>query len=248
MATLSFDHPLLGPVTIVERRGSQKLSARWTSGQLRVNVPAGLTRSQISAAIDRHISDFEAIRPAPRYHDGLVIDIPGANATETDPTFAIAIMTDPRIDSKPLVTTSTEGNHLRFNLLVSPKTDFRDPAVQERLDHTVKLAGRNLAPRIIIPRARLIASRLGLRVDKWETAHGTSVLGTCYPRQRRIRLSYLNVFLTPELRDYIIYHELAHLTEPGHTPAFHALCDRYCGGRERELIRKLHSYPWPVNR
>ncbi|MDE6813007.1 MAG: M48 family metallopeptidase, partial [Duncaniella sp.] len=73
-------------------------------------------------------------------------------------------------------------------------------------------------------------------------------LGTCYPRLRRIRLSYLNVFLTPELRDYIICHELAHLTEPGHTPAFHALCDRYCLGRERELIRRLHTYPWPIER
>ena len=75
-----------------------------------------------------------------------------------------------------------------------------------------------------------------------------NVLGTCYPRQRRIRLSFLNVFLTPELRDYIIHHELAHLSCPGHTPEFHSLCDRYCGGRERILIRLLHSYPWPVER
>lgn len=249
MATLNFEHPQLGPMTVVERTGSRKLSARWVNGQLRVNIPAGLTRSQITAMIDRHISDFESMRPAPRYHSGLVINIAGTGISTADPTYSIAIITDPRIASRPTVTTTTaEGNHLRFNLNISPDTDFRDPGVQERLDRTVKLAGRNLAPRIIIPRARHIAAGLGIRVDKWEIAHGMNVLGTCYPRQRRIRLSYLNVFLTPELRDYIINHELAHISEPGHTAAFHALCDRYCGGRERELIRQLHNFPWPVSR
>ncbi|WP_168185202.1 M48 metallopeptidase family protein [Duncaniella dubosii] len=87
-----------------------------------------------------------------------------------------------------------------------------------------------------------------LRVDSWEIAHGRTVLGTCYPRQRRIRLSYLNVFLPPELRDYIIRHELAHLTEPGHTAAFHTLCDRYCSGRESQLTHSLRNYHWPVDR
>lgn len=56
------------------------------------------------------------------------------------------------------------------------------------------------------------------------------------------------VFLPLELSDYVIYHELAHLTEMNHSPRFHALLDSYLGGREAELVRKLKGFVWPVLR
>ena len=146
------------------------------------------------------------------------------------------------------VTTDPGSGAPGFTIHIPPNTDCNLPEVRQRLDAAVKTVGRRLAPSLLLPRARELAASLGLRVDRWEIAHGRNVLGTCYPCLRRIRLSYLNVFLSPELRDYIILHELAHLTEPGHTPAFHALCDRYCGGRERELIKLLRSYQWPIER
>jgi len=54
------------------------------------------------------------------------------------------------------------------------------------------------------------------------------------------------VFLTRELREYIICHELAHLREMNHSAAFHRLCDSYLGGREASLEKKLREYRWPV--
>ena len=56
------------------------------------------------------------------------------------------------------------------------------------------------------------------------------------------------VFLPTHLRDYIIYHELAHLSEMNHSPRFHALCDAYCRGNESRYIRELNSFRWPVLR
>ena len=303
MSTLLIDHPTLGQVTVTERRGSGKLSARWKNGRLHVNLPAGLTRRQIEQAIDRHRDDFERIRPRPRYTPGIQIHpapttppapatapaatatpaplaapgstplpapsaVPASTATTTplpkdpkdfkdpkDPTpthpqeapsFEITIETAPDADFSILV--STSGTTHRFTILIPTGLDLTNPTVQTLIDRQVKTIGRHIAPELLLPRARQLAATLGLRVDRWEIAHGRNVLGTCYPRERRIRLSYLNVFLTPELRDYIILHELTHLTEPGHTPAFHTLCNRYCRGREAELISLLHTYPWPVER
>lgn len=317
MSTLLIDHPTLGQVTVTERRGSGKLSARWKNGRLHVNLPAGLTRRQIEQAIDRHRDDFERIRPRPRYTPGTHIQIhpapttspapatapaataalsasaastPAATATSAplaapaatplgalsavpastttplpkdpkdfkgpkDPTpthpqeapsFEITLETTPDADFSILVSTSGATHH--FTILIPTGPDLTSPIVQTLIDRQIKTIGRHIAPTILLPRARQLAGTLGLRVDRWEIAHGRNVLGTCYPRERRIRLSYLNVFLTPELRDYIILHELTHLTEPGHTPAFHTLCNHYCRGREAELIRLLHTYPWPVER
>ncbi len=290
MSTLLIDHPTLGQVTVTERRGSGKLSARWKNGRLHVNLPAGLTRRQIEQAIDRHRADFERIRPRPRYTPGTHIQIHPAPTTPlSTPTTTAApsgapsavpapfaapsplpndlkvtkVLKDPKVfkptplfeitlettlDADFSILVSTSGATHRFTILIPTGSDLTSPIVQTLIDRQVKTIGRHIAPELLLPRARQLAGALGLRVDRWEIAHGRNVLGTCYPRERRIRLSYLNVFLTPELRDYIILHELTHLTEPGHTPAFHTLCNHYCRGREAELIRLLHTYPWPVER
>ena len=45
-----------------------------------------------------------------------------------------------------------------------------------------------------------------------------------------------------DLRDYVICHEIAHLSEMNHGEKFHKLLDSYLDGREAELVRKLHSH------
>ncbi|MCM1355322.1 MAG: M48 family metallopeptidase [Staphylococcus sp.] len=241
MSTYTITHPRFGQVTVTERRGSTKFSARWKEGRLFINIPAhcGSLR-EISARIDSVADEIERIRPRSFYRDGTLISIDSASPV------SIRIATGPVTTLTPTV--NTNDGHTDFTIIAPLSTDFSDPDIQRRINTAVHLIGRRLAASILLPRATALAAALGLRVDKWEIAHGRNVLGTCYPTQRRIRLSYLNVFLTPELRDYIICHELAHLTESGHTDRFHTLCDRYCNGREAALIRLLRSYPWPIMR
>ncbi len=50
------------------------------------------------------------------------------------------------------------------------------------------------------------------------------------------------------LCDYIIYHELAHLTEMNHGERFHTLLNQYLEGREATLSKELQRYSWPVFR
>lgn len=169
-------------------------------------------------------------------------------ASEGADSFEILIQESAIIPDDLTATLRSEERRHTVSILLRPGTDMASPAVQQRIDNGIKIFARRIAPGILLPRAKEIAKGLGLTIDRLEIAHGRCVLGTCYPRQRRIRLSYFNIFLPAELRDYVIRHELAHLTEPGHTPAFHALCDHYCSGAEKQLRQRLRTFPWPVKR
>lgn len=50
--------------------------------------------------------------------------------------------------------------------------------------------------------------------------------GSCTPGDRTIRLSSRLEGLPAWVVDYVLLHELAHLIEPGHTPAFWALVEK----------------------
>ena len=51
--------------------------------------------------------------------------------------------------------------------------------------------------------------------------------GSCTPAEGTIRISRSLAAFPDWVLDYVLVHELAHLVEPGHGPAFHALVDRY---------------------
>ena len=51
--------------------------------------------------------------------------------------------------------------------------------------------------------------------------------GSCTPEDGSIRVSSRLAAYPSWVLDYVLVHELAHLLEPGHGPAFHALLARY---------------------
>jgi predicted metal-dependent hydrolase len=51
--------------------------------------------------------------------------------------------------------------------------------------------------------------------------------GSCTPVDGSVRISDRLARYPTWVLDYVIVHELAHLAEPGHGKAFHALVDRY---------------------
>ena len=70
-------------------------------------------------------------------------------------------------------------------------------------------------------------------------------LGHCTSK-KVIQLSRNLMFMPEDLIRYIICHELAHLTHMNHSPEFHALCDRYTGGHEKDLERQLRQFRFPI--
>src|SRR5699024_9714247 len=51
--------------------------------------------------------------------------------------------------------------------------------------------------------------------------------GSCTPQTGTIRISDQVRDMPPWVLDYVLLHELAHLLENGHGPAFQSLTDRY---------------------
>jgi predicted metal-dependent hydrolase len=93
-----------------------------------------------------------------------------------------------------------------------------------------RMERRSSADRIDLDRrARTLAAQLDLRVPdsiRWVDNQETR-WGSCTPRDRTIRISSKLAKEPGWVIDYVIVHELAHLSEAGHGPRFWHLVNRY---------------------
>lgn len=233
--TMTFENGIT--VSVTPRANSLHLRLRRTSdGRLLASVPRGADEKTVRKAIAGLLPRLRnTLGPstAQRYRFGWTCVIPEGR---------IAIISS---DSRnhPAISRTDTG----FCISLPPDTDFSDPSTAKAVSDSLIAIARHLAPRLI-PFAEARAAELGIQPLRWEIGKGRGVLGCCYRNSRRIRLSALLIFLPPELRTFIIDHELAHLTHPDHSPAFHSLCDTYCRGNEKRLITRLRKFPWPILR
>lgn len=224
----------LGDVVVRINPRASRFIARWTKGTVYFTVPPGANAEAVTSA-------WLTLRPklikrAPTvtfqigqhlYLDGLTIELTSQSLRPEGVSIISALPVS--------------------KLQIGTSIDLADPNAQIFIDSVVKRVATNVAPKLLIPRAKELATRWGCKVASWSITYGTKTLGYC-TRHKQISLSSKVVFLPAELRDYIICHELAHLEEMNHSSRFHALCDRYCQGREAELINKLNKYNWPILR
>lgn len=74
------------------------------------------------------------------------------------------------------------------------------------------------------------APRLGVPVPDFTIRRMTTRWGTCNIKACRITINLELARREPELLEYVVVHELAHLIEKGHGPRFKALMDRHLPG------------------
>lgn len=91
---------------------------------------------------------------------------------------------------------------------------------------------RRFAKDALTCRVAYQAKRLGLEYSALSVRDQFSRWGSCSAR-RSISLNWRLVLIRPALQDYIILHELAHLTEMNHSRRFWALLDRYDCSRSK---------------
>lgn len=234
MAIGELQHEVLGKVLVTVRQNSRHVSARWKSGMVNINVPQGIRIPELKRILDDLTPRLIATRPQVTYHDGQELLFPHIDFVIRRQNFAPA-----RILGTASVPVSyvEVGSDWNFDL------DTTSRAISDML---CKIA-RKVAPQVLIPVARDIADRLGCHPTGWSISTGHRTLGQC-AADGIISLSYVLVFLPSDLCEYVICHELAHLSEMNHGEQFHQLLDTYLDGRERELRQRMHAYMWPVLR
>lgn len=243
VATCTYRHPCLGPVHIKVVATAQAIRARWNGNELQITIPPRLPASEMDRFLATYTQRLLSIRPAIRFPIGRIID-----CAECD----FEILTGHESQPYDVLTNREEaapvrGKQVNYKILIRPSL-VAGPYRAE-LETTVNRAIIDLATiatrLFVLPRARRLAAELGLKVTEWDVRHNKTRLGACSSKGCIILGSRL-IFLPPDLRDYVIYHELAHLIEMNHSPRFHALCDRYCSGREKELKAQLRAFSFPV--
>ena len=227
-------HPELGTIRYTVRRTARRFLARWRGGVLLLTVPSGATAADTAKAIESMKSR-------------LLVRKPNENLYEFDREmkFELLTVTVRAVDGYGARCTLHNLSSGRFEIRLDCGADLGASQCIEAVSRLMKSVARYLAPQALMPRAAELAAAVGARPTGWKLTSGKKVLGRCNSRGE-ISLSSVLVFLPSDLRDYVVMHELAHLREMNHSERFHAVCDMYCGGRERELERRLKDFRFPL--
>lgn len=114
----------------------------------------------------------------------------------------------------------------------------QDPArLAQRLEQWLKQQARA----IFAQRLPLFSQRLGRAPRAWSLSSARTRWGSCSQRGD-IRLNWRLVQFEPELIDYVIAHELAHLVEMNHSPRFWSQLEQLLPG-SRALQKRLAAQP-----
>lgn len=103
---------------------------------------------------------------------------------------------------------------------------------------------RTLAKQYLIPRTNSLADATDSEVNTIYIKAQKSKWGSCSGK-RNINLNWHLIFLPPALVDYLIIHELMHLREMNHSPAYWSWVKRYYPAY-KEAQKALHSYDWVI--
>lgn len=236
MIKRGISHPLLGHVNLRFSASARNVTGRWTRGEAWITCPTDISAGQLYEIIEELAPRMLERRRQLPFAPGSVIELPGITISFFDCDQPAGCF----VQGRP-----ADGI---FEGKVFVGSELAEPARSRSISKALMLLSRRYAAGLLLPRARRLAEEAGLPVGNWKIGYGTKVLGTCDRRTSTITLSHVVVYLTQELRDLIVWHELAHLGGPGHDAAFHARLDRLSGGREAELERLLHRYSWPILR
>lgn len=232
--TGELQHKALGRVLVNIRQNSRHVSARWKGGLVSINVPQGVRIPELNRILDDLTPLLLATRPQVSYYPGQELCFPYVDFVIRSQSFA---------PSRILATASVPVSSLE----VGTDWNFDLESTSRAISDMLCKVARKVAPQVLVPRARTLADRIGRHPVGWTISKGHRILGQC-TASGVISLSYVLVFLPADLCDYVIYHELAHLSEMNHSPQFHSLLDSYLDGNEANLVRRLHAYTWPVLR
>jgi len=163
----------------------------------------GFVRSRAHWIIAKLEQWASAERPPPLYgHSG-----------ERLPLHGVDILLEVRAGRRAVM---LEGDRLVIVL----RDPSRSAKVRDLLQRWLKVRTHQ----VLAPRAAHYAARIGLRAPPVAISNARTQWGVCMA-DGRIRLSWRLAHLAPELADYVVAHEVAHLVELNHSKRFWRLVE-----------------------
>ena len=224
-----------GKIHVELRRGMTSVRFTYhTDGLLLMRAPKGVSVADLQRMVDM---SREQLRTFPRpdsvaFHLGQVIEC-----------YKCRVIIESQSRMPGYILNHWEGDTL--HLQVHETANLDDANVKRTLSSVIGRALDVQAHAVLLPFAQRVADELGLKPAGFEVGRGMRKLGHCTAK-KVIQLSRNLMFLPEPLIRYVICHELAHLTHMNHSPQFHALCNQYCDGKEKELERQLRQFRFPI--
>jgi len=223
-------------VEVRRRKGARNL--RLSLGhrnQVVASIPARCGRRELSSFIEKHKVWIEAqlmsAPPVRRLMDWLKTS---PLLSGSGDRFTVRVEWTDRVRSDYIFDHGGSEICLRLPKLV----DDREAALVQLV--------RRFAQDAMHCRTAYHAKRLGLDFGKLTVRDQSSRWGSC-SSNRDISLNWRLVLLEPELQDYVILHELAHLTELNHSKRFWSLLETYDPHRKAHEAR-LDAYTAEIMR
>ena len=210
---------------LVRRRGRRGVGLKVDESGLTVSAPGTMPLARIEALVRE--SERWIVRKVAEWSERRVPAISweaGATLPYLGGALALALATGPR--SRAMA---------RDGVLHVVTRDASPEAVHRTVVAWYKGAARTL----LEPRTAALAARAGIAPPKLLLSSATARWGSCNS-SREVRLSWRLVKAPPDLVDYVICHELAHLRHMDHSAAFWAEVERQCPGHA-ELRKRLFA-------
>ena len=229
-----FQHPKLGIVEYTFRSNARRYIFRWCDGILHFTIPSYATPEQAMESINNMADELLANKPVPTclYHIGQTLQFD---------LFSVNIVADNHLGSR-LVATYSNGQPI---ICVGTSVNLESTEAQKSVSKLIVHIARRYANDYFPKRLAEIAQTLGLTYKSLEITSGKKTLGRCNIKGE-ICLTCRLATYPLSLIDYVICHELSHLTEMNHSPLFHRLCDSYCrkilNRPESEMERTLKAF------
>lgn len=247
IASGRYSHPVLGGIHVRAHAQSRSIKARWNGQEVLITVPVNCPFREFKGFIDDAAVQKKllAMRPAPAFFVGMILDTPLVD-------FSIVYADDlpaGRDGAFDINTTNpVRGKLANYTFRVNRRLENEDHTsapIQQFFNDNIFLLATHATNKFLIPRGKELAAGIHALVMGWTVRRIKRALGKCSSKGI-IALSPLLIFLPSDLVDFVIYHELAHLSEMNHSQAFHEICNRYCGGREAEYESRLRAFRFPV--
>ena len=224
----------VGQVYVSVRSNTKSVRARWKGNEVHVSAPLNIEYERLVEIIKSFAPKLNDRKPDAFYYVGQKWDFGEFKVEIYEQTHMPAHILAARHDDV-------------WRISVGKNVDISSQAAVKIISKYLCRMAQSEAENALIPRGREIAAALGVAPAAWYISSGHRTLGTCNGRGE-VHLSYALMFYPRNLRDYVICHELAHLSEMNHSPRFHDVCNRYCGGNEKQLESQLRAFKLPIIR